>query len=67
MGSVFFVMHAFQLHVCLLHLHYTCLFHLVDVDHDGSKVVMRNLMIDFVECILVSIQVVSYDYMSLIC
>ena len=39
------VMHACQLHVCLLHLHSMCLFHCIMIDHGCSKVPMRNLML----------------------
>lgn len=66
-GRWVLVMHARQFHVCLLHLHSMCLLHFLDVYHDGSKVFMRNLMIDFVECINMSIWLVAYGYMSLTC
>ena len=48
-------------HACILVacLSLTVAFHVLvalhNVDHDCSKVVMRNLMIDFVECIIMSI------------
>jgi len=29
-GQCVLVMHAYQLHMCLLHLHFMCLLHLVD-------------------------------------
>ena len=49
-GWCVLVMHACQLHVCLLHLHFMCLLYFLDVYHEDSKVFMRNLMIDFVKC-----------------
>ena len=49
------IIHACQFYVCFLHLLSMFLLHFLDVDHDGSKVVMRNLMIYFLECIIMSI------------
>jgi len=57
------VMHACQLHVCLLHL-YCVLVALHNFDHSCSRVAMRNLMIAFMECIIRSIWLVTWAYVA---
>jgi len=44
MGCVL-VMHACQLHVCLLQFHSMCLLHLHDVDHGCSDLIIWKLML----------------------